>query len=110
MICTNARVYTDKDEWSTWPKIGVSVLHIALCRLRRWAAHHGYCLIISKCIWQEPHLMLLDELGITLVPHVSKRLACRDYGNGAMAEPSFIFSTVNLLKSHGLKSGSNSMQ
>lgn len=40
--------------------------------------------------------MTIDELGITLIPPVTKRLACGDYGNGAMAEPSLIYSTVRL--------------
>ncbi|CAG7889919.1 unnamed protein product [Brassica rapa] len=34
---------------------------------------------------------------ITLIPHIKKRLACGDYGNGAMAEPSLIYSTVKTL-------------
>ena len=40
--------------------------------------------------------MSIDELGISLIPPVSKRLACGDYGKGAMAEPSLIYSTVRL--------------
>lgn len=51
-------------------------------------------------MWTNPfterHLIAIDELGITLIPPVTKRLACGDYGNGAMAEPSLIFSTVRL--------------
>ncbi|KAE8728431.1 Phosphopantothenoylcysteine decarboxylase [Hibiscus syriacus] len=31
-----------------------------------------------------------------VAPPVSKRLACGDYGNGAMTEPSLIHSTVRL--------------
>nr|XP_043607504.1 probable phosphopantothenoylcysteine decarboxylase isoform X2 [Erigeron canadensis]XP_043607505.1 probable phosphopantothenoylcysteine decarboxylase isoform X2 [Erigeron canadensis]XP_043607506.1 probable phosphopantothenoylcysteine decarboxylase isoform X2 [Erigeron canadensis] len=55
---------------------------------------------MNTFMWTNPfterHLMSIDELGITLIPPVSKRLACGDYGNGAMAEPSLIFSTVRL--------------
>nr|GEW26316.1 phosphopantothenoylcysteine decarboxylase-like [Tanacetum cinerariifolium] len=52
---------------------------------------------MNTFMWTNPfterHLMTIDELGITLIPPVSKRLACGDYGTGAMAEPSLIFST-----------------
>ncbi|KAK2648049.1 hypothetical protein Ddye_015538 [Dipteronia dyeriana] len=123
---------TDEDEWSSWSKIGDSVLHI---ELRRWAdimviaplsantlgkIAGGLCDNLLTCIvrawdynkplfiapamntfmWTNPfterHLMTIDELGITLIPPVTKRLACGDYGNGAMAEPSLIYSTVRL--------------
>ncbi|KAI3802533.1 hypothetical protein L1987_30667 [Smallanthus sonchifolius] len=55
---------------------------------------------INTYMWTNPftqrHLMAVDELGITLVPPVSKRLACRDFGTGAMAELSVIFNTIRL--------------
>ncbi|KAI3773570.1 hypothetical protein L1987_48100 [Smallanthus sonchifolius] len=112
--------YSDEDEWSSWSKIGDRVLHI---ELRQWAdimIAGGLCdnLLTSiirawdyekpifvapamnTYMWTNPftkrHLMAVDELGITLVPPVSKRLACRDSGTGAMAEPSVIFSTIRL--------------
>uniref|UniRef100_A0A0A8Z210 Uncharacterized protein n=1 Tax=Arundo donax TaxID=35708 RepID=A0A0A8Z210_ARUDO len=34
---------------------------------------------------------------MSLIPPVTKRLACGDYGNGAMAEPSEICRIVGLL-------------
>ncbi|KAH0891548.1 hypothetical protein HID58_053977 [Brassica napus] len=113
-------LYTDEDEWSSWNKIGDPVLHI---ELRRWAdvmIAGGMCDNLLTCIirawdyskplfvapamntlmWNNPfterHLLSLDELGITLIPPIKKRLACGDYGNGAMAEPSLIYSTVRL--------------
>ncbi|XP_065881213.1 phosphopantothenoylcysteine decarboxylase-like [Euphorbia lathyris] len=125
-------LYTDEDEWSSWKKIGDSVLHI---ELRRWAdimviaplsantlgkIAGGLCDNLLTCVvrawdynkplfvapamnsfmWSNPfterHLMLIDELGISLIPPVTKRLACGDYGNGAMAEPSLIYSTIRL--------------
>ncbi|KAL8226032.1 hypothetical protein R6Q57_018589 [Mikania cordata] len=125
-------LYTDEHEWSTWSKIGDTVLHI---ELRQWAdimviaplsantlgkIAGGLCDNLLTCIirawdyekpifvapamnthmWMNPfterHLMTVDELGITLIPPVSKRLACGDYGTGAMAEPSLIHSTVRL--------------
>ncbi|CAH9111388.1 unnamed protein product [Cuscuta europaea] len=55
----------------------------------------------------ERHLMVMDEFGVSLIPPVSKRLACGDYGNGAMAEPSLIFSTVRLFYESCTQSGSN---
>ncbi|KAL6973101.1 Phosphopantothenoylcysteine decarboxylase [Sarracenia purpurea var. burkii] len=137
-------LYTDDHEWSTWSKIGDSVLHI---ELRRWAdimviaplsantlgkIAGGLCDNLLTCIvrawdyskpifvapamntfmWNNPfterHLVLIDELGISLIPPVTKRLACRDYGNGAMAEPSLIFSTVRLfLESRPVSTGNN---
>ncbi|GAV75112.1 Flavoprotein domain-containing protein [Cephalotus follicularis] len=125
-------LYTDEDEWSSWNKIGDTVLHI---ELRGWAdimviaplsantlgkIAGGLCDNLLTCVvrawdyskplfvapamntfmWNNPfterHLMLIDELGISLIPPVTKRLACGDYGNGAMAEPSLIYSTVRL--------------
>ncbi|KAL2232111.1 probable phosphopantothenoylcysteine decarboxylase [Sesamum indicum] len=125
-------LYTDEDEWSSWNKIGDSVLHI---ELRKWAdimviaplsantlgkIAGGLCDNLLTCIvrawdytkpmfvapamntfmWTNPfterHLMVIDDLGISLIPPVTKRLACGDYGNGAMAEPSLIYSTVRL--------------
>ncbi|PPS14373.1 hypothetical protein GOBAR_AA06212 [Gossypium barbadense] len=126
------KLYTDEEEWSSWGKIGDSVLHI---ELRRWAdimviaplsantlgkIAGGLCDNLLTCVvrawdyskpmfvapamntfmWSNPftekHLMTIDELGISLIPPVSKRLACGDYGNSAMAEPSLIHSTVRL--------------
>ncbi|KAF9625169.1 hypothetical protein IFM89_020036, partial [Coptis chinensis] len=125
-------LYTDEDEWSSWKKIGDSVLHI---ELRKWAdvmviaplstntlakIAGGLCDNLLTCIvrawdfdkplfvapamntfmWSNPftarHLDSISGLGITLIPPITKTLACGDYGNGAMAEPSQIFSTVML--------------
>lgn len=55
---------------------------------------------MNTYMWNNPftarHLDSITELGISLIPPVIKRLACGDYGNGAMAEPSLINSTVML--------------
>ncbi|KAJ4833331.1 Phosphopantothenoylcysteine decarboxylase, partial [Turnera subulata] len=55
---------------------------------------------MNTFMWNNPfterHLVSIDELGISLIPPVTKRLACGDYGNGAMAEPSLIHSTIRL--------------
>lgn len=137
-------LYTDEDEWSSWRKIGDSVLHI---ELRRWAdimviaplsantlgkIAGGLCdnlltsvvrawdynkpLFVAPAMntlmWKNPftekHLVSVDELGITMIRPVSKRLACGDYGNGAMAEPSLINRTIRLfLESHPLSDSSD---
>ncbi|GFZ07873.1 HAL3-like protein A [Actinidia rufa] len=138
-------LYTDVDKWSTWTKIGDSVLHT---ELSRWAdimvipplsantlgkIAGGLCDNLLTCIvrawdynkplfvapamntfmWNNPfterHLMLIDELGISLIPPATKRLACGDYGNGAMAEPSLVFSTVRLFLESRSQSGSNNI-
>ncbi|GLJ19581.1 hypothetical protein SUGI_0354210 [Cryptomeria japonica] len=40
------------------------------------------------------HLGVLKDLKITIIPCLTKKLACGDYGDGAMAEPSVIDSTL----------------
>ncbi|KAL5998615.1 Phosphopantothenoylcysteine decarboxylase [Asimina triloba] len=155
-------LYTDDDEWSSWKKIGDTVLHI---ELRKWAdlmviaplsantlakvssswistyeyfaefsglswllrmlysqifIAGGLCDNLLTCIvrawdfnkpifaapamntfmWDSPfterHLESIIGLGFQLIPPISKRLACGDQGNGAMAEPSDINNTVRL--------------
>eukprot|EP01018_Ginkgo_biloba_P018218 Gb_15595 [translate_table: standard] len=129
----NVNLYTDDDEWSSWKKIGDTVLHI---ELRQWAdamviaplsanslakVAGGLCDNLLTCIvrawdfnkplfiapamntfmWNSPftqrHLDLVNELGISLIPPITKKLACGDYGNGAMAEPSVIDTTLRFL-------------
>ncbi|PIA62784.1 hypothetical protein AQUCO_00200656v1 [Aquilegia coerulea] len=55
---------------------------------------------MNTFMWNNPftaqHLNSINSLGISLIPPTTKRLACGDYGNGAMAEPSLIYSTVML--------------
>ncbi|CAN1239541.1 Probable phosphopantothenoylcysteine decarboxylase [Linum grandiflorum] len=55
---------------------------------------------MNTFMWRNPfterHLIVVDEIGITMIAPVSKKLACGDYGTGAMAEPSAINSTVRL--------------
>ncbi|KAL6626919.1 hypothetical protein ACP70R_030645 [Stipagrostis hirtigluma subsp. patula] len=55
---------------------------------------------MNTFMWNNPftarHLDVVRELGMSLIPPVTKRLACGDYGNGAMAEPSEICRTVRL--------------
>lgn len=55
---------------------------------------------MNTFMWDNPftarHLAVLRDLGMSVVPPVTKRLACGDYGNGAMAEPSEICRTLML--------------
>jgi len=55
---------------------------------------------MNTFMWSNPftgrHVEVIKQLGISLVPPITKRLACGDYGNGAMAEPSQIHTTVRL--------------
>ncbi|KAL5582961.1 hypothetical protein UlMin_015403 [Ulmus minor] len=63
---------------------------------------------MNTFMWNNPfteqHLMTIDELRVSLIPPITKRLACGDFGNGAMVEPSLIYSTIRLFvesrKSH----------
>ncbi|EEF51864.1 phosphopentothenoylcysteine decarboxylase, putative [Ricinus communis] len=51
----------------------------------------------------ERHLEWIDELGINLIRPVTKRLVCGDYGDGAIAETSRIYSNIRVnLESRGL--------
>ena len=55
---------------------------------------------MNTLMWNNPfterHLETINQLGIILIPPVTKRLACGDYGNGAMAETSQIYTSVRL--------------
>jgi len=51
-------------------------------------------------MWTSPftlrHLTALEDLGVTVIAPISKKLACGDTGNGAMAEPAAIDSALRL--------------
>ncbi|KAJ1282158.1 hypothetical protein BS78_03G029200 [Paspalum vaginatum] len=55
---------------------------------------------MNTLMWDNPftarHLGTVRELGVSVIPPVTKRLACGDHGNGAMAEPSEICRTLIL--------------
>ncbi|KAJ0579770.1 putative phosphopantothenoylcysteine decarboxylase [Helianthus annuus] len=76
--------------------------NLLTCIIRAWDYEKPIFVApaMNTYMWTNPfterHLMTVDELGMTLIPPVSKRLACGDYGTGAMAEPALIFSTVSL--------------
>ncbi|KAF6137800.1 hypothetical protein GIB67_040508 [Kingdonia uniflora] len=77
--------------------------NLLTCVVRAW--DFGKPLFVAPAMntfmWSNPfterHLDIISEVGITLIPPITKRLACGDFGNGAMAEPSLINSTVRLV-------------
>ncbi|KAL0922526.1 hypothetical protein M5K25_006516 [Dendrobium thyrsiflorum] len=60
---------------------------------------------MNTFMWNNPftksHLHSICQLGMTIIPPITKRLACGDYGNGAMAEPSTIYAAVVLSLTKG---------
>ncbi|TVU21371.1 hypothetical protein EJB05_31001 [Eragrostis curvula] len=76
--------------------------NLLTCVVRAW--DYGKPVYVAPAMntfmWDNPftarHLDAARELGMTLIPPVTKRLACGDYGNGAMAEPAEICRTVKL--------------
>eukprot|EP00250_Pteridium_aquilinum_P030187 c40810_g1_i1 orf=170-805(+) len=56
---------------------------------------------MNTFMWENPftqkHLQSIKDLGFSIISPIPKKLACGDYGNGAMAEPSVIDSTLRLL-------------
>ncbi|XP_060173104.1 probable phosphopantothenoylcysteine decarboxylase [Lycium barbarum] len=89
--------------------------NLLTCIVRAWDYDKPFFVApaMNTFMWNNPfterHLMTIDELGISLIPPVSKRLACGDYGNGAMAEPSLIYSTVRLFLNSRSESGSSTI-
>ncbi|KAK4726389.1 hypothetical protein R3W88_031306 [Solanum pinnatisectum] len=90
--------------------------NLLTCIVRAWDYKKPFFVApaMNSFMWYNPfterHLMTIDELGISLIPPVSKRLPSGDYVNGAMEEPSFIFSTVRLfVKSRSQSGGSGTI-
>ncbi|XP_058110046.1 phosphopantothenoylcysteine decarboxylase-like [Magnolia sinica] len=76
--------------------------NLLTCIVRAWDFNKPIYVApaMNTFMWENPfterHLKAISELGFTLIPPITKRLACGDYGNGAMAEPSVINNTVRL--------------
>lgn len=76
--------------------------NLLTCIVRAWDYNKPLYVApaMNTFMWSNPftkrHLDTINDLGISLIPPVTKRLACGDYGNGAMAEPSEIYTTVRL--------------
>lgn len=80
--------------------------NLLTCIVRAWDFNKPLYVApaMNTCMWNSPftqrHLDALNELSIILIPPVTKKLACGDYGDGAMAEPALIDSTLRF--SHNL--------
>ncbi|KAL5580112.1 hypothetical protein UlMin_012554 [Ulmus minor] len=76
--------------------------NLLTCIVRAWDYNKPVFVApaMNTFMWNNPfteqHLITIDELGISLIPPITKRLACGDFGNGAMVETSLIYSTVRL--------------
>lgn len=76
--------------------------NLLTCIVRAWDYNKPLYVApaMNTFMWNNPftkrHLESIDELGIYLIPPITKRLACGDFGNGAMAEPSEIYNAVRL--------------
>ncbi|XP_077250640.1 phosphopantothenoylcysteine decarboxylase HAL3a-like isoform X2 [Tasmannia lanceolata] len=87
--------------------------NLLTCIVRAWDFNKPLFLApaMNTFMWNSPftqrHLDTICELGISLIPPVTKRLACGDYGNGAMAEPSVIYNTVRLSVDSRAQTGFN---
>lgn len=76
--------------------------NLLTCIVRAWDYNKPLYVApaMNTFMWNNPftkrHLDTINDLGISLIPPITKRLACGDFGNGAMAEPSEIYTTVRL--------------
>ncbi|XP_040987116.1 probable phosphopantothenoylcysteine decarboxylase isoform X2 [Juglans microcarpa x Juglans regia] len=91
--------------------------NLLTCIVRAWDYSKPFFIApsMNTMMWKNPFterlLMSIDELGISLIPPVTKRQACGDSGNGAMAEPADIYSTVRIFfESKIRQDGSNIQQ
>ncbi|XP_057540540.1 phosphopantothenoylcysteine decarboxylase-like isoform X2 [Amaranthus tricolor] len=88
--------------------------NLLTCVVRAWDYDKPFFIApaMNTLTWKnsftETHLMAVDELGVTLIPPVTKKRACGDYGNGAMAKSSIINMTVqSFVELQPLPAGSN---
>jgi phosphopantothenoylcysteine decarboxylase len=76
--------------------------NLLTCVVRAW--DYGKPIYVAPAMntfmWESPftrrHLEVVAELGVFVIPPVTKRLACGDYGNGSMADTSEICNTIRL--------------
>lgn len=70
--------------------------NLLTCVVRAWDFEKPLLVApaMNTFMWDSPftssHLGTLEELGAIVIPPVSKKLACGDIGNGAMASPDII--------------------
>lgn len=81
--------------------------NLLTCIVRAWDYRKPLYIApaMNTFMWNNPftksHLHSICQLGTTLIPPITKTLACGDYGNGAMAEPSTIYAAVALSLTKG---------
>ncbi|KAK1319736.1 Phosphopantothenoylcysteine decarboxylase [Acorus calamus] len=79
--------------------------NLLTCVVRAWDYEKPLFVapVMNTSMWKNPftqhHLASIHKLGVQLIPPIAKILACgdfRNFGDGSMAEPSVICSTVVL--------------
>jgi len=74
--------------------------NLLTCIIRAWDFNKPLFVApaMNTFMWNNPftqrHLDSISEMGVSLIPPITKTLACGDYGNGAMSEPSSIDTTL----------------
>ena len=74
--------------------------NLVTCVLRAWEVSKPLYIApaMNTCMWSHPmteeHLNRVQSFGYTVIPPISKKLACADVGVGAMAEYNDIASIV----------------
>ena len=92
----------DDNESACYQVAGGLCDNLLTCVVRAWDYSKPVYVApaMNTFMWDNPftarHLAVLRDLGMSIVQPVTKRLACGDYGNGAMAEPSEICKTLVL--------------
>ncbi|KAF5840899.1 flavo protein [Dunaliella salina] len=78
--------------------------NLLTCVARAWDHQAANMLVapaMNTCMWSGPftaaHLTTLYDMGMAILPPISKRLACGDTGVGAMAEPASIAEAARAL-------------
>lgn len=74
--------------------------NLLTCIVRAWDYNKPLYVApaMNTVMWNNPftklHLDTITKLGVSVIDPITKKLACGDFGNGAMAEPSVIFNSV----------------
>jgi len=78
--------------------------NLLTCVARAWDHQAANMLVapaMNTCMWTGPftaaHLATLYNMGVAILPPISKRLACGDTGVGAMAEPASVAEAARTL-------------
>lgn len=74
--------------------------NLLTCIVRAWDYNKPLYVApaMNTVMWNNPftklHLDTIAKLGVSVIDPITKKLACGDFGNGAMAEPNVIFNNV----------------